>query len=391
MSFFEIWLLLFTFWSFFSLFLLFRALHDSSIAFQINDDHAPLSAPLPESPPSPQKISIFKPTPPLSTSFSFDFESILPPLESFLSQMTKDHEMLLGISKRDFPAWQKIVDHWKTAYPQTTIKVIHENDHSLYSNPKIDWNHTLSKEAQGDLWLWSDLDITVAPHYLHHLTLEWNLAPSGYLTNAYHIPTVHQCWGIWDALFLHFEFLPGVFLLHKRNRFHTAFGAGILFPAQTFAYSSAWNQIGNHLADDFHLARLIGHGRLSHMLVQTTSRASSFREGFWHYLRWHKTVRWCDPCGYAGLFLLLPLLGSLFASVWSLQALRITAAAWLLELLIGGIILFKTVKPLSLKMLPPLLLWPWLRLFAWIWSWLPTSVKWGGTDWNSPIKSTPGK
>ena len=374
--FFEIWLSLFSLWGCFSIFLVSRFMKGSSKI-------APLLPP--RSLESDQTISIFKPTPPFSSSDSL--EAVVHPLESFLSQMTDRHELLLGVLKHDLPVWQKRLIDWRQRFPLAVINVVHESgpsDSPPYPNPKINWNHTLSKQATGTLWLWSDLDVTVPPQYLNHLLKEWSASPKGYLTNAYLLPQGNQTWGIWDSLFVHFEFLPGVLLLDRLQRFRTAFGAGILFPSHSLTQPSQWDRLGSALADDFQLAQSIGPGRLSKQLVQCSSPVLSFPAAFSHYLRWHKTIRWCDPKGYAGLILILPLFGTLLASLWNSDSLHLLGAVWLIESLLGGIVLMTTVNSLSPRHILPLIFWPWLRLFAWIWSWLPISETWGGTRWSSP-------
>ncbi len=376
LSFFEIWLSLFSLWGCFSILLVSRFIKNSQKTAQTA---------LPLSLQSNLTLSIFKPTPPASSSDTLT--AVLLPLESFLGQMTDRHELLLGILKCDLPVWQKQLIDWNQRFPLAVIKVVHEStasDSPHYPNPKINWNHTLSKEASGTLWLWSDLDITVPPRYLTNLLNEWSHSPSGYLTNAYLLPHGNQTWGIWDSLFVHFEFLPGVLLLDRLQRFHTAFGAGILFSSQTLTQASQWDRIGNALADDFQLAQLIGSGRLSTVLVECSSPVLTFREAICHYLRWHKTIRWCDPKGYAGLILILPLFAALLASLWNRDPLHLLGAVWLIEFLLGGIVLMTTLDSLSPRHLLPLICWPWLRLFAWIYSWLPTSVTWAGTHWRAP-------
>ncbi|MES2309902.1 MAG: glycosyltransferase [Verrucomicrobiota bacterium] len=330
-------------------------------------------------------LSIFKPTPPLTERDRLD--SWKKSIESFLSQMGPTHEMLLGILPRDIPSWQPTLDHWKKTYPQVSLKIISDLPEKQYPNPKIAWNKTLSLHAKGEFWLWSDLDITVPPHYLSTILREYSGNPDEYLTNAYTIPSIENAPGLLDALFVNVEFFPGVLLLDRLHLFKTAFGAGILFSPALFSDLKKWDHLGCSIGDDFELSRFFQKGTLSSTLVSTSVPKNSFGDSLRHYQRWHKTIRWCDPIGYLGLILLFPLLGALVSSLWNPLHLLSVALLWIMEIGIGYLLLQKTAPQINSSSLGYLILWPWIRPLTWIHSWLPLSVQWGRTYWNKPNKN----
>lgn len=295
--------------------------------------------------------------------------------------MTPHHELLLGISKEHLLLWNSKIQEWKTTYPDADIRVISEPDTFIYPNPKIAWNYHLASFAQADLWLWSDADILVPPHYLNSLLTEWQESPSGFLTNAYLIDSIRSSWGIWDHFFIQFEFLPGVFLLNRFSSKKTAYGAGILFHRQLLSSDQVWKRLGHHIADDYQLSQIQDKGRLSKIMVKTSAQDASFLEAFQHYQRWHKTIRWCDSRGYLGMIFLNPLLGWIILSFIHPAAILGMFLYGFLEFCISSGRLSPHFK---LSHLIPALLWPWLRLYTWIWASLPTSVIWGGKKWRSP-------
>jgi len=331
---------------------------------------------------NPIALSIFKPTPRLShqsTSTLFIWKQAL---ESFLHQMEPSHELLLGIFPEDLPYWRPLLSEWQERFPHATIQVIQDPPEVRYQNPKIAWNKTLSSFARGTQWLWSDLDITVPSHYLKSILEEQSNFPQSYLTNAYLISTFPSPYGLFDTLFINAEFLPGVLLLERFNRFKTAFGAGILFSPRSFDDLPFWETLGNTLADDFQLAQLLGPGKLSQQFVTTSSQERTLVGALSHYFRWHKTIRWCDPLGYAGLALLLPMIGVLITTLFQPTLFYWIGIIWAIESLIGFIILYCTMTDFPWKALPLLPFWTWVRLFTWIAAWLPTSVRWGNTSWS---------
>jgi len=52
---------------------------------------------------------------------------------------------------------------------------------------------------------------------------------------------------------------------------------------------------------------------------------STWRDAIEHYFRWKKTVRWCQPAGFAGLIIIQPMLGWLVAVLLH----PLSAVAWL--------------------------------------------------------------
>lgn len=327
-----------------------------------------------------KNLSIFKPISP--TQDPQKIQQIAFAIESFLVQMTPDHELLLGISKKQLSFWEAKIHEWKSTYPHTSLQIIHKSDSCSHPNPKIRWNHHLASFAQADLWLWSDADIQVPPHYLKNLLIEWETSPYGYLTNPYILNKLRSHWGIIDHFFIRFEFLPGVFLLDHFTKMKSAYGAGILFHRQHLSSEESWNTLGTHIADDYQLAQMIGQGRLSKIIVKTSSQDSSFDEAFRHYQRWHKTIRWCDPWGYFGMILLNPLLGWILLTCFHPTAVLGMILYGILE----SLIVWKTFSEKSKHSdFVPSLLWPWMRTYTWIWVWFPNSVIWGERKWFSPI------
>lgn len=327
-------------------------------------------------------LSIFKPTPPLSHQSTSSLFIWKLALESFLQQMEPSHELLLGIFPEDLASWRPLLNEWKVRFPHATIQVIQDPPERCYLNPKIAWNKTLSPYARGTQWLWSDLDITVPSHYLKSILEEQSHSSQNYLTNAYLISTIPSPYGLFDTLFIHAEFLPGVLLLERFNRFKTAFGAGILFSARSVDDLPFWETLGNTLADDFQLAQLLGPGKLSQQFVTTSSQERTLWGALSHYFRWHKTIRWCDPLGYGGLVLLLPMIGVLVTTLFQPPLFYWIGIVWAIECLIGVIILYCTMNDFPWRALSLLPLWTWVRLFTWIAAWLPTSVQWGNTRWS---------
>jgi hypothetical protein len=114
-------------------------------------------------------------------------------------------------------------------------------------------------------------------------------------------------------------------------------------------------------------------------------------------LRWQKTVRWCEPVGYAGQIIILPMLGWLAAILTHPD----NAAAWL------GLVVTMQIEVLAASVLFWLVgcevrsWWvvSWwsllLRPLAWLACWIPWPVvfrsqnrKWWSLYHSAPLEST---
>src|SRR6185295_1345680 len=107
----------------------------------------------------------------------------------------------------------------------------------------------------------------------------------------------------------------------------------------------------------------------SRTTVETLPHQTSILRSLAHYLRWHKTVRWCEPLGYAGQIILLPVLGWIvdaalhpdnpwaWAGLAGTLALEASLALWIHTAIGYGLL------PLQRLCLP---LWPLVRGAAWI-------------------------
>jgi len=327
------------------------------------------------------KGSIQHPTTPLAQA-----------LESFVSQLDQQHDMLIGIEERDKTVWQPIFDEWRGKYPQARFQTVFQPKPTGVPNPKIAWQMQLAPRATGTLWLWSDADIIAPPDFLRAICAELEASGAKALTSPYVIRIVERAEGVLDALFVNIEFYPGVLLLRKRGPVSFAFGAATLFHANEFQRKVDWQKLGSALADDFELGKLLGAVALGRATVETLPDQASWRESLQHYLRWHKTIRWCQPFGYAAQISILPVLGwmiFILANSWN----PVGWLGWLFTSQIETLIALLICRLVGCRISPRWLWmiegWTLLRPMVWLASWLPLPVKWGGDPrkWWKPTRS----
>ena len=323
----------------------------------------------------PRKLSIFKPLPSLAADDSP--ARLAAALESFVCQLDDRAELLLGIEEQDGPRWRAVLNGWLVQYPAAGVKVICVPRPAQFLSPKVSWFYTLARQATGDLWMWSDADMVLPAGGLRALRDEFAASGCALLTTPYIVRKVTQAAMLLEALFADVEFYPGVLACRQFGSVRFAMGAGMMFDAKMFREKVAWEKLGCRLADDNALGGTLSPVRVSDLTLETLAASARWRDAAQHYLRWHKTVRWCRPSGYAGELLIVPVLGWLgFAMVvpGSLTAWLGLAATMQMEVLAAWLLCRSAGCRIRGRHIPAVEVWSLLRALTWLACWLPWPV-----------------
>lgn len=330
------------------------------------------------------RISIFKPIP--SPLGEHELAIIGECLESFVADLDTNSELLIGGDEVDRERLELLVSRLRARYPQARIELLVEPLGATRMHPKVEWNSRLASLATGELWLWSDADIRVPPGTLRSLRADLDGHP-GMVTSSYVIDRVHTAADVLDALFVNLEFYPGVQLLGRTGSVRGGFGAGMLFRAETFRERIDWRELGSYLAEDFVLGCRLAPVRLASTRLSTMPASASWRSALLHYLRWQKTIRWCQPGGFASQVVVIPVIGWLAWLVF--EPTQILAWTGL-----GTVLLIEALAAVAINGLigcairwryaAVLPAWSILRGLTWMACWLPWPVAWRGRRWWSP-------
>lgn len=332
-------------------------------------------------------ITIFKPLPPVRTEP--ERAILAAAIGSFLSQLKLGDEMIIGMDIATAADWQPQLDAWRDVWPAAQITVIAREVPRQCANPKIAWLQVLAPSARGEVWLWSDTDVTAPPGFLDAICAQLATSGKNAITTPYRVQRVRQAHEMFDALFVNLEFLPGALLLGRLKHQDFAYGAATAFRAETFHAKGDWQKLGAALADDHKLGELLQPVALSIALVSTVPNLAGWREAVQHYYRWQKTVRWCRPAGYAALLVLMPAFGWAMAGVFGGD--KSFFVSGLIAVLGGEILVAVLASQVVGCRLPPatwpgVLLWPFARAITWLLVWLPLPVLWSGRQraWFAP-------
>jgi len=332
-------------------------------------------------------VTIFKPLPPIRDER--ERAAITEAVASFVGQLSPRDELIVGLNIEDEQAWRAGIQSWRGSAPNARIRVIARVVPVQRANPKIGWLEVLSADANGELWLWSDADVSAPQGFLESVCGRLSKGDVNAVTAPYCVRNIEEAKQVLDAAYVNLEFLPGALLLDLLKLHRFAYGAATMFRAATFRQRADWTQLGNALADDYKLGQLLQSVALGRVMVSTFTRPKTWLAAWQHYYRWQKTVRWCQPAGYASLLVLMPLLGWSFAGLCGAQPGAQVAG-------LGGVILgemlvaFMACRLVGCR-LPfrswfGVVLWPFTRPVVWLLVWLPLPVLWSGhkREWFAP-------
>lgn len=257
-------------------------------------------------------------------------------LESFASQDYPEFEMLFAVADADDPAIPVIRDVM-AAHPGVPSRLM-VADADL-PNRKVAKMAAMEEASRHPIVLISDGDIRVPQGYLKAVAAEIERPGVGLVTALYRARSDTFA-GRWEALGISTDFSPSALVGRLIGVSEFAFGSTMALRRDLLQAVGGCRALGNYIADDYHLGRLVRERGLRIGVLQepveTSLTAETWGEIWRHQLRWARTIRASRPDGYAGL----PVTN---ASLWAvlllatpywvygaaLLGLRIAAGAWL--------------------------------------------------------------
>ncbi|OGR95707.1 MAG: hypothetical protein A2V88_16225 [Elusimicrobia bacterium RBG_16_66_12] len=306
------------------------------------------------------------------------------------------YENLASFCRQDYPCYQllfclqgpedpalAVVARLRKDFPGVDMEVVVSKSRIGY-NPKVNNMANAYPFAKYDLLLMSDSDIRARPDFLRRMAAPFADPSVGLVTSFYQATGTHGLWGNLEALSINANFLPNA-LCAASFGLRFAMGAGMMVRRAAFEASGAYHNLADHLADDFWLGESIREAgwnlALSDAVVDTVPDIAGGAEHFRHLTRWARTIRICNPFGYAAslvqhgfslLTLKVLLIGpdarslGLLAGIWAAKA----AASASLSLDLGG------RQPLRALWLLPAA--EWFGFAAWVAGCGSSRVLWRG-------------
>lgn len=247
------------------------------------------------------------PTPPITLIKPLKGEErcLYENLASFCRQDYPCYQILFTLASPDDPALA-VVERLKRDFPEVDMEVI-VSAHRIGYNPKINNASNAAAFIKHGLLLFSDSDIRVPPAFLRRMAAPLADPGVGLVTAFYRSSSPRGLWSRLEALSVNAQFLPQATLAAFFGmRF--AMGAAILVRRAAFDKAGGFQLMAGHLADDFVLGEGVREAgfrlEFAPVVVESVPGRLGGREHFQHMVRWARTIRLCNPRGYAGTFLL---------------------------------------------------------------------------------------
>jgi ceramide glucosyltransferase len=319
--------------------------------------------------------------------------TIIKPLKGGESAL---YENLSSFCRLDYPCVQflfclqspedpalAVVARLRKDFPEADIEVVVSKNRIGY-NPKVNNMANSYAFAKYDFILMSDADVRVEPGFLRRMTAPFQDPGVGLVTSFYEADGARGLWGQLETLSVNASFLPQA-LVAASFGMRFAMGAAMMVRRSAFDASGAFENLADHLADDYWLGESVRAAgwrlEIADAMAVTVPDIADAVSHFRHMARWARTIRLCNPPGHAG---------SLALQGFSLLTLKVLLAgpdaASLIVL--GAIWASKAAAAASLarasgsrRSLKPLLLIPlgeWSSFAAWLSGWSSSRVLWRG-------------
>jgi ceramide glucosyltransferase len=253
-------------------------------------------------------------------------------LASFCRQEYPCFQLVFCLQSPDDPALG-VVARLKKDFPDADMEVVVSKNRIGY-NPKVNNMANGYAFAKYDLLLLSDSDVHARPDFLRRMVVPFADTGVGLVTAFYEATGSHGVWGHMEALSINASFLPQA-LCAAAFGMRFAMGAAMMVRRAAFESAGAFHNLADHLADDFWLGESVREAgwklELSDAVVETVPDIADGAEHFKHLVRWARTIRICNPYGYAASliqhgFSLLTLKVLLFGA--DRRTLALLAAIW---------------------------------------------------------------
>lgn len=312
--------------------------------------------------------------------------SVLKPLrgldpnthEAFASQVTQNYpqfEVLFGALEENDPAASEVM-RLQREFPAAPVRLI--SGGADMPNGKVGVLVELARQARYPIRVVNDSDIRVDADYLAAVTAPLADAANGLVTCLYRVKA-HNLPAAWEALGIMTDFMPSVLVAQFLGVREFGLGSTLAFRAEDLERAGGFAALGEYLADDYQLAKLLsGLGLrvvLSTYTVETSLGDASWRGVWRHQLRWARTIRLSKGGGYLGLPFTqagLWAAGAMASGAWwpaaILVGLRMVSA------LVGGAMVLESPLATRFCWLSPC--WDLYSFAIWLASYSGRGVRW---------------
>ncbi len=222
-------------------------------------------------------------------------------LRSFCEQNYPCFEIIFGVQSADDPAWA-IAQRLQSEFQRLGIRIVVQQENACV-NRKIGNLASMEQHASHEYLVLSDSSTAVGPDYLLRLAGGFEEEGIGAITCLYRARPENSFWSRMAALYMNASFTPSIMTGWMLGMRDFGFGATLALRKSVLDAIGGFAVLGDHLADDYMLARLLRRRGLKTVLspymVDTVVHEPSLSSLWRHEMRWVRAVRILQPVGHA--------------------------------------------------------------------------------------------
>jgi ceramide glucosyltransferase len=261
-------------------------------------------------------------------------------------------ELIFGIADAQDTALVDI-ERLRKEFPDVAIRVVQTANEA--PNGKVGSLEILAREAQYDVLLVNDGDISVEPDYLTRVAGMLADERTGLVTCLYR-GRGSSIASKAEALGIATEFAPSVLVARVVSAGGFALGSTMAMRASDLQSIGGFAAIREYLADDYQLgARITSLGKyvaLSDSVVETHLGAGTWKDVWKHQIRWSRTIRVSRPAGYFGYLVTQGTCWCIVAAAYGYWKTAIAGLVVRLASAAAGMIALHDVRPAGLLLVP---------------------------------------
>ena len=227
-------------------------------------------------------------------------------LESFFLQDYPEYEVLFAVDEANDAALP--VAHAVCARHREITSKILINGVAEWPNPPA-WSFAaMAREAQYDILITSDSDVTVGRNYLHEVVSPLLGRETGMVTCIYRGRNTGGFWSALDAIGMSVEMTAGVLVANLMEGMKFGLGPTIAVRRDALNAIGGYEAIGAYFSNDFIIGNLIAERGyevvLSRHIVDHVVPVMTFRRMWRRQLRWAMGTKYSRPKGHFGTVLI---------------------------------------------------------------------------------------
>jgi len=308
-------------------------------------------------------------------------------LASFCTQDYPNYEIVFCIDPDDH-AVISVLEKIQRNFPDRRIRVLYGSGRAG-TNDKVNKLARLVDQAEHEIVVISDSDVRVRPDYLRQVVLPLRDPKFGAVTCFYLLTEVSTFTDYLQTTGMVSDFYPGLVVSWQLDGVKFALGTTIATTRTRLNGFGGYPALENRPADDLLVGRLIAEQGCEVVLlpyvIETVPDYDSVRALLYKRLRWIVVMRHMRPWGHFGLLLTQGL-------PWSAAAAAVHPTASVATACFGTYLLLRIVmtwmtgihglKQRRLwKQMPMIPLWDAVAFGIWLASFLRTSIRWRGADY----------